>query len=376
MSKDNQRRPILYNGQTYAKPVTKSSGGGPKEMKFSYEEARDFVLSDVAKVKDNLRNMPSSQRLPNEVVVGLVMQPEFSAKSYYPDSLFDLGAEKFGLKEIGSRIYKNESSNKEQHNTLSSKMFFVRATEESLTKFENQLNKNAFSLTKSFQDDIRKISSINILEGSNQILGFPSEWENGKIEAVLHPFDVDKQRAINHFIDKITNAGVNRDYIKYKTYSSGITFVSFDANRDILQIVNGYNPLRTVHPLKMREFSALYRGTTIDNGPQAPLFKTKSPIYSISPITAKIGMKEGLDGGETFEVLELTYNAKTGLTSYKSLGKIKADANLVWDNRYNADEKTAQYLDKNGAPLASGIEGTKFSDSEKVQIGMLIKQIR
>jgi len=106
------------------------------------------------------------------------------------------------------------------------------------------------------------------------------------------------------------------------------------------------------------------------------VFKTKSPIYSIAPITAKIGMKEGLEGGETFEVLELTYNAKTGLTSYKSLGKIKADANLVWDNRYNADDKTAQYLDKNGVPLASGLEGTKFSDSEKVQIGMLIKQIR
>jgi hypothetical protein len=87
-------------------------------------------------------------------------------------------------------------------------------------------------------------------------------------------------------------------------------------------------------------------------------------------------MKEGLEGGETFELLELTYNTKTGLTSYKNLGKLKADGNLVWDNRYNADEKTAQYLDKNGAPLASGLEGTKFSDSEKVQIGMLIKQIR
>jgi hypothetical protein len=106
------------------------------------------------------------------------------------------------------------------------------------------------------------------------------------------------------------------------------------------------------------------------------VFKTKSPIYSIAPITAKIGMKEGLEGGETFELLELTYNAKTGLTSYKSLGKLKADSNLVWDNRYNADDKTAQYLDKNGAPLATGLEGTKFSDSEKVQIGMLIKQIR
>ena len=69
-------------------------------MKFTFEEAKEFVLEDVAKAKSSLRNMESSQRLPNEVVVGLVMQPEFSAKSYYPDSLFDLDAEKFGLKEI------------------------------------------------------------------------------------------------------------------------------------------------------------------------------------------------------------------------------------------------------------------------------------
>lgn len=275
MSNDNQRRPILYNGQTYAKSVTKSSGFGEKLMKFSYEEARDFVLSDIAKTKTTLRNMSSSQRLPNEVVVGLVMQPEFSAKSYYPDSLFDLGAEKFGLKEIGSRIYKNE--NNDGHKPSSSKMFFVRATEESLTKFENQLSRS-INLTKSFQEDIRKISSINILEGNEQILGFPLEWENGKIEAVLHPFDIDKQRAINHFIEKIVNAGVSRDVIKFKTYSSGITFFSFDANKDILEVVNGYNPLRTVHPLKMREFSAFYRGTTVPNGPQPPVFKTKSPI--------------------------------------------------------------------------------------------------
>lgn len=278
MSNDNQkRRPILYNGQTYAKSVTKSSGGGSKPMNFTFEQARDFVLEDVANVKASIKEMPSSQRLPNEVVVGLVMQPEFSAKSYYPDSLFDLGAEKFGLKEIGSRIYKNENNKETGASQTSSKMFFVRATEESLTRFENQLNKNAVLLTKSFQDDIRKISSVNILEGSDQILGFPSEWENGKIEAVLHPFDLDKQKAIDHFISKITQAGAKNEDIKLKTYASGVTFVSFDANKTILQAVNGYNPLRTVHPLRIREL-AFHRGTTVPNGPQPPLFKTKSPI--------------------------------------------------------------------------------------------------
>lgn len=279
MSNDNQRRPILYNGQTYAKPVTKSSGGGSKQMKYTYEEARDFVLSDIANAKTNLKQMPSSSRLPNEVVVGIVMQPEFSAKSYYPNSLFDLDSEKFGLKEIGSRIYKNDKSESEKrHEASSSKMFFVRATEESLTKFENQLNKNVLTITKGFQEDIQKISSIDILEGNDQILGFSSDWQSGKIEAVLHPFDIDKEKAITHFINKVTEAGANRDKIKYKTYSSGVTFVSFDADKKILKSVSGYNPLRTLHPLKMRELSSFHRGTLIDGCPNPPVFKTKSPI--------------------------------------------------------------------------------------------------
>ncbi len=278
MSNENKRRPILYNGQIYAKPVNKSSGGGPKSMRYSYEEARDFVLSDVANVKANLRQMPTSQRLPNEVVVGFVMQPEFSAKSYYPDSLFDLDTEKFGLKEIGSRILKNHKpESKKRHEAVSSKMFFVRATEESLTKFENYLQSRTFPLTKSFQEDIQKISSIDILEGNEQILGFSADWQSGKIEAVLHPFDIDKQKAVNHFINKVSEAGANRDKIRYKTYASGVTFISFDANKKILESINGYNPLRTLHPLKMRELG-FHRGAKIEDGPIPPIFKTKSPI--------------------------------------------------------------------------------------------------
>lgn len=279
MSREEKRRPILYNGQTYAKSIIKASGGGQKEMKFSFDQAKEFVLKDVAEAKSSLRSMATSQRLPNEVVVGIVMQPEFSAKSYYPETLFDLDSEKFGLKEIGSRVYQNKKSKEEEKQSpQSSKMFFVRASEDSLTKFENHLNKNSFALTKRFQDDVRKISSINILEGNDQILGFPSEWEKGTIEAVLHPFDIDKEKATNHFIEKIVAAGVNPDTVKHKTYSSGVTFISFDADKDVLAAVNGYNPLRTVHPIKMREFSTFSRGSVIDGGPRIPIFKTRSPI--------------------------------------------------------------------------------------------------
>ena len=164
---DKNRRPILYNGQVYIEPITKNLGGGEKYMPFTYDEAREFVLKDIAKTKVLLNNMPKTSRLPNEVVLSLKLQPEFAAKSYYPEHLFDLDSRKFGIKEIGSRVLREKNKDLEENgeetiSTTFSKMFFIRATENSLVELENQLNKSTSRLTKGFQTDIRKISSLGI----------------------------------------------------------------------------------------------------------------------------------------------------------------------------------------------------------------------
>lgn len=283
MSNNAPRRPILYNGQVYVKPITKTLGGGPKEMKYTYEQARDIVLDNIATTKGVLRAMPKESRMPNEVVISLIMQPEFSAKSYYPDSLFDLDSEKFGLKEIGSRVWKEKNiislvdEAEEVYDTVLSKMFFVRATEESLERLEFELQKNLF-VKKGFQEDIRKIASIGFLPVGTQILGLSDDWEGGKLEAVLHPFEIDKEKTLGHFLDKLNDVGVPMDDVRYKQYSSGITFVSFDGNRDAVNAINNYNPLRTVHPLMMREFPNFNRGTVVNGGPKPASFTIKSPI--------------------------------------------------------------------------------------------------
>lgn len=66
-------------------------------------------------------------------------------------------------------------------------------------------------------------------------------------------------------------------------------------------------------------------------------FKPKVPLVEFKPLTAFIGMKEGLEGGETFEVLNEEYDSKTGRTIYKSVGKVKVDKKSIWDNRYSLD---------------------------------------
>jgi hypothetical protein len=65
------------------------------------------------------------------------------------------------------------------------------------------------------------------------------------------------------------------------------------------------------------------------------VFRPVTPIASVGPVTARIGLKEGLEPGQTFEILESTRDAKTGRFSYSSVGSVQVDKKFpVWDNRY------------------------------------------
>jgi len=98
------------------------------------------------------------------------------------------------------------------------------------------------------------------------------------------------------------------------------------------------------------------------------VFKTRTPIYSCDPVCAKIGMKEGLKGGEKFEVLEQVVDKKTGRTKYVSRGRITVDKRKVWDNRYNAGDMASAGN--------SDIRSTRFKGGKKLYPGMLIRQIK
>lgn len=109
---------------------------------------------------------------------------------------------------------------------------------------------------------------------------------------------------------------------------------------------------------------ALYRN--IDNTfaklqKQNDVFKPLNVIEGVGPIRAKIGMKEGLEGKEKFDVLTASL-AEDGTVVYNVTGSIKVDK--VWDNQFNFSDE----LDPN-APE----QYTTFKGSKKIMPGMLIK---
>src|SRR5690606_15555822 len=67
-------------------------------------------------------------------------------------------------------------------------------------------------------------------------------------------------------------------------------------------------------------------------------FRTKTPLVSADPLAAKIGMKEGLEKGDKYEVLEQNVGAD-GKIVYKRKGVITVEKDKIMDNRYRKGQE-------------------------------------
>lgn len=95
------------------------------------------------------------------------------------------------------------------------------------------------------------------------------------------------------------------------------------------------------------------------------VFKTLAPLYvEGEDITALIGMNEGLEGGEKFEVLQPYYD-ENGKTAVKVVDKITVMKGKVWDNRAGAEGEAADL----GKTYFKG-------KAKKLYTGLFIRQIK
>jgi len=273
MSNQENRRPILYKGEVYTRPITKAAGARPKQPLTTYAEAREKVLGGIHATREIILNSTKENKLPNEFVFCLRLDPAFSAKSYYPESLFPNTSPANGFVEIGSRLWRDKERAGDP-----GKILFVRATEQGLARFENRLNESEDGLPESFRMDVRKIQAVDTLDPEEQILGIPEGWSEGRLEAVLHPFNLDRNLVVDNFLQVARRAGVESDSIRWKQYESGVTFVSLWGNKSVLKELSAYNPLRTAHPLSLRDFPTITRGNPVTGAPLPPASKERSDV--------------------------------------------------------------------------------------------------
>jgi hypothetical protein len=80
-------------------------------------------------------------------------------------------------------------------------------------------------------------------------------------------------------------------------------------------------------------------------------FRPVTPIISGEPMTAAIGLKDGLEPGQSYEVVELGLN-KEGVKVWTSIGSVSVDKKMpIWDNRAGAEFEPV--LGEDGLPITT-----------------------
>lgn len=256
--------PILANGEKLAKEITKGKSGGPKNLPYTYEEAKKRITNDMNNLSNEIKEH-SELYLENELIINVRMAENFIAKSYLP-SIFN---KKESMEFVGARIYNRKIiDNKE----IKSKLYFVKCSKDNLDWFMNDLNIDNFNDTQIKQ--LRSIEKIDILNAEEKTLGFDEKKEEYEVEIVLHPLKYEKTIALTKLNNYLEEGSI------IKEYENGPIFILAKVKQKNLLNISKYNFLRTIHPMREINLPELrtFEGSNLPRIPESKEINNKIKI--------------------------------------------------------------------------------------------------
>ncbi|MCT4611736.1 MAG: S8 family peptidase [Clostridia bacterium] len=284
---ENKKKLILMKGEKYIVPYVKKWGMGEKrDRRPSFDDARLNLKRNVSNTIKEIDNM-SEKYILDEVIVNVRMDSDYSAKTYHPTSFIkaisakDIGSKKWiGEKNVSKKVKGNFIEKEEK--TIG-KEIFLKLKKEDLIDLEKKLE-NGLSFNKTAKDNIRSIDSFFLDNHSNILEKIDNTWEEGNIELVLHPFDKSLE-VLERLEELIKEFGGNVSTLKYKTYDTGITFISVKLSSETLRKILKYNPIRTAHPISFKMLPTMRMQ-------QGPSMQLKLP-KDVKKSKIKVGIFDG-----------------------------------------------------------------------------------
>ena len=264
---ETNRPIILANGEAFAQEVTKKVGGRTPELPRPYEEARSLVKEEIARSLETFAALPARKRFDDELTLCIRLHPDATAKSYHPRHIIESVP---NLRNVGSRSYQSAISEVAQTERVRKKikqdeslteimgrLVFVRGNPQAFRQLQKILDGAESGLTNEFKNDIRRVEHFDMLSEREQIMGFESDWKEGRVEIVLHPSNHSATEQTDFFEALLEGVDFGEMKPRIAAYPNGPTFISCRLNQQIRDALAGANPLRAVHPLELGGFEEL-----------------------------------------------------------------------------------------------------------------------
>ncbi|MBZ6007283.1 S8 family peptidase [Paraclostridium bifermentans] len=282
--KNDKRRPLLIRGEEYITPYKKDNKIPKKDTRPSFDDARTRISNEINNIIKEIDSTPKEFVL-DEFIINIKMNVDYSAKSYYPSALIStIEAKSVGSKKWTKEIEYKKNKKISKKNKIGSEIF-LKLNKNKLNELKIMLDQGSDGFTKGAIDNIRSIDKLYYDTHSDIISKFSSEWKKGRVELVLHPFDEDTNTVKEKLLNLIKEYGGDVSKVKFKTYKSGVTFVSALLTKKTLERIIRYNPIRTAHPIILKELPQIRSLNIEKNLPDLPTENSESDI--------KVGVFDG-----------------------------------------------------------------------------------
>jgi hypothetical protein len=269
-----KRNFLLGKGERLIEDVIGVRGGGPKAHPYTFFEAKNRIAPMLIRVVHEIDRLPAKACPNDRAVITITLNPEFIAKSYFPDKLLD----SIGLEPVGSRPRRitpqKRSKGREPEETITTELFVMgprsafRAWRLSLPNWEKDV---------AGADELPTIEQVAAPTARGKIKGLLPKSGEAVLEVVLHDdAGTVANGVVPLFREYLAEIGVDQP-LDRRFSAGGLCFVELVAPVALADRIATFTPVRALRLMpRLRMLRPTFRSSRVPM--EEVQLPTKGPV--------------------------------------------------------------------------------------------------
>ncbi|TPJ35907.1 S8 family peptidase [Mesorhizobium sp. B2-6-5] len=237
---------LLGKGERLIENIVVVRGGAPKDHPYTFAAARQRLTPMLSRMVRGIDALPADACPDDRAVATITLNPEYIAKSYFPDRL--LG--QLGLETVGSRPRRitpeKRSRGREPEETITTELF-VMGTRSAFREWRATMPQ--WSEDVGAAGELTTIEQVGEQRPRDKLKGRLPNGGAAILEAVLHANGASGlKRALAQFKDYLKLIGAEQP-LDRRFFAGGLCFVELEAPVGLAERIATFSPLRALRQM-------------------------------------------------------------------------------------------------------------------------------
>lgn len=243
-----QPRFLLGYGERLTERVWRNSGGGPKDLAYTPDEARLRLAPQALAAIDELDRLPRAACPDGESVEVVTLHPEWLAKSYFPERLLD----EYRLRSVGSRPTSvvPEKTSKDDHPTqpLRTTDIFVAGQRSAFRAFADSLAAR-LPTQRAVAEQLPRLEAIRAPQLDDRLRVPNPKRRQAPYEVVLHASALRPSSFILEAFEQFALSVDADPDMDRALFAGGLCYLPVHANPVSLNQLSAFSFVRIIRPI-------------------------------------------------------------------------------------------------------------------------------